>query len=159
MNTSSLPKPNHLQNNDNILSKITYQLKGVIRRRNGGILAFCPSHNDKKGRSLAVTTGHDGQVLVHCFAGCSVHEITQAMGLEITDLFPHANGKCDPKSRLFFNEWQILSALQFDALVVLIAAHRLSQGEKLPEADIEYLSKIVTRINEAASYARRANHG
>lgn len=38
------------------LSEVTSRLKGVIKRHNGGILAFCPSHDDRKGRSLAVKT-------------------------------------------------------------------------------------------------------
>ena len=70
--------------NDN-LTEITSRLKGVVRRHNGGFLAFCPSHGDKKGRSLAVSIGRENQVLMHCFAGCSIHEITAAIDLNPAD--------------------------------------------------------------------------
>lgn len=140
---------------DEILSKITPLLKGLIKRHNGGYLAFCPSHDDRKGRSLAVSLGRDGQVLMHCFAGCNVHEITQAIGLNPADLFPRTESKYEPQTRSYFNEWQILSALQHDAVVVLLAARSMLAGKALPESDIDFLSKAVIRINEAASYSRR----
>jgi len=140
---------------DEILSKITPLLKGVIKRHNGGYLAFCPSHDDRKGRSLAVSVGRQDQVLLHCFAGCSIHEITQAIGLNPADLFPHAESKYDPQTRSYFNEWQILSTLQHDATVVLIAARWMLAGHALPESDIDFLSKAVIRINDAASYSKR----
>ena len=140
---------------DEILSKITPLLKGVIKRHNGGYLAFCPSHDDRKGRSLAVSVGRQDQVLLHCFAGCSIHEITQAIGLNPADLFPRTESKYDPQTRSYFNEWQILSTLQHDATVVLIAARWMLAGHALPESDIDFLSKAVIRINDAASYSKR----
>lgn len=137
------------------LTKVTSRLKGVIKRHNGGLLAFCPSHDDRKGRSLAVSEGREGQILIHCFAGCSVHEITGAIGLNAADLFPRTENKYDPQTRPYFNEWQILSTLQHDATVVLIAARWMLAGHALPESDIDFLSKAVIRINEAVSYSRR----
>ncbi len=142
-------------NTHDILSEVTSRLKGIIKRHNGGMLAFCPSHDDRKGRSLAVSEGREGQILLHCFAGCSVHEITGAIGLNAADLFPRTESKYDPKTRSFFNEWQILSTLQHDATVVLIAARWMLAGHALPESDMDFLSKAVIRINEAASYSRR----
>lgn len=140
--------------NDN-LAEITSRLKGVIKRSNGGVLAFCPSHNDAKGRSLAVSLGREDQVLMHCFAGCNIHEITQAIGLNPSDLFPKTENKYDPQTRSFFNEWQILSALQHDATVILIAARSMLSGKALTEEDVTFLSQAVIRINEAASFSRR----
>ena len=139
---------------DEILAKITPLLKGVIKRHNGGYLAFCPSHDDRKGRSLAIGTGRQGQVLMHCFAGCSIHEITAAIDLNPADLFPRES-QYEPQSRCYFNDWQILEALRHDATVVLIAARWMLAGHALPESDIDFLSKAVIRINEAASYSRR----
>ncbi|SDY64043.1 hypothetical protein [Nitrosomonas sp. Nm33] len=130
----------------------------MIRRQNGGLLAFCPGHNDRKSRSLAANIGREGQILLKCFAGCNVHEITSAMGLSVSDLFPDTSkDKYDPQSRAFFQEWQILEALAFDAAIVLIAAHRLNEGDKLPEADLKYLAEAVIRISEAISYVRRSH--
>lgn len=142
-----------LHDSDN-LNEITSRLKGVIKRSNGGYLAFCPSHNDQKGRSLAVSLGRQDQVLMHCFAGCSIHEITAAIDLNPADLFPRES-RYEPQSRSYFNEWQILSALQHDATVVLIAARAMQNGKPLPDSDIDFLSQAVVRIHEAASYSRR----
>jgi len=150
-----LSKQHCFVSSDEILSKITPLLKGVIKRHNGGYLAFCQSHDDRKGRSLAVSLGRDGQVLMHCFAGCSIHEITAAIGLNPADLFPRTESKYDPQTRSYFNEWQILFTLQHDATVVLIAARWMLTGKALPESDIDFLSKAVIRINDAASYSRR----
>lgn len=141
--------------NDN-LTEITSRLKGVVRRHNGGFLAFCPSHDDRKGRSLAVNIGREGQMLLHCFAGCDIHEITAAIGLNPVDLFPKSDRQTyDPQTRSFFSEWQILAALQHDAIVVLLAARWMLTGKPLPESDTAFLSKAVIRINEAMSYSRR----
>jgi hypothetical protein len=138
------------------LNEVTNRLKGVIKRHNGGMLAFCPSHDDRKGRSLAVSEGREGQILLHCFAGCSIYEITASIGLNSADLFLKSDRQTyDPQTRSYFNEWQILSALQHDAIVVLLAARSMLTGKALPESDIEFLSKAVIRINEAMSYSRR----
>ncbi|MXS82137.1 hypothetical protein [Nitrosomonas oligotropha] len=136
------------------LNEVTSRLKGVINRHNGGMLAFCPSHDDRKGRSLAIGTGRQGQILLKCFAGCSIHEITAAIDLNPADLFSRES-RYELQSRSYFNEWQILAALQHDALVVLLAARAMLTGRALPESDVTFLSQAVLRINEAASYSRR----
>lgn len=142
--------------NTDPLPEVISRLKGVIKRHNGGFLAFCPSHDDNKGRSLAVSIGREGQTLMHCFAGCDIHEITAAIGFNPVDLFPKSDRQTyDPQTRSFFSEWQILSTLQHDATVVLIAARWMLTGKPLPESDIDFLSKAVIRINEAANYSRR----
>ncbi len=49
--------------------------------------ALCPAHDDKKA-SLSISEGEDGRILLHCFAGCTLHQITDALGLREADLFP-----------------------------------------------------------------------
>ena len=68
---------------DALISK----LDKVKRTGNDRWQARCPAHDDK-GPSLSIRETEDGRVLVHCFAGCSVPEIVQAVGLELSDLFP-----------------------------------------------------------------------
>jgi hypothetical protein len=60
----------------------------------GGWTALCPAHEDHHP-SLAIREGPDGQVLLHCFAGCKVEAVAAATGLEMADLFPtrKATGK------------------------------------------------------------------
>ena len=152
MQTNFNTKSQHVSDQ---LTEVTSRLKGVIKRHNGGFLAFCPSHDDKRGRSLAISLGRENQVLMHCFAGCSIHEITAAIDLNPADLFPRTESKYDPQTRSFFNGWQILSALQHDSVVVLLAARSMLTGKALPESDVEYLSAAVIRIHEAINYSVR----
>ena len=139
------------------MSEIKSRLQGIVKRHNGGYLAFCPSHDDRKGRSLAVSLGRQGQVLMHCFAGCAIHEITGAIGLNVADLYPKSVSKYDRQTKSYFNEWQILTALQHDAIVVLIAAKSMLSGKALPGSDVDFLSQAVIRINQAVSYSWRTN--
>jgi len=48
----------------------------------------CPAHESSGGQSLTLATGDDGEVLVHCFAGCDTTDIVAAVGLTMSDLFP-----------------------------------------------------------------------
>src|SRR5258707_14419137 len=54
-----------------------------------GWSACCPAPADRKP-SLGIGLGEHGQVLLKCFAGCSLERIVEAMGLTMTDLFPAA---------------------------------------------------------------------
>jgi hypothetical protein len=60
------------------------KLKGV-KKSGQGWTAQCPSHADQQN-SLSVSAGQAG-VLVKCFAGCEPKSITDALGLELRDLF------------------------------------------------------------------------
>lgn len=57
-----------------------------VRRNGTDWTARCPAHDDSSP-SLSVSEGGDGRALVHCFAGCSVGDITAALGLTVVDLF------------------------------------------------------------------------
>jgi putative DNA primase/helicase len=58
-----------------------------VKHSGQGFSARCPSHHDRHS-SLSVGIGDDGRVLLHCHAGCQPEEITEAIGLEMRDLFP-----------------------------------------------------------------------
>ena len=67
---------------DNLLERLD------VKHRDGPKAeAICPAHDDSSP-SLSVTRGDDGQVLIHCHVGCSVNDITTAVGLTLKDLFP-----------------------------------------------------------------------
>src|SRR6266567_2380237 len=68
------------------LDRVLAQLKGV-RTSLRGWRACCPAHVDSEP-SLSIGLGEQGQVLLKCFAGCSLEHIVEAMGLTILDLFP-----------------------------------------------------------------------
>lgn len=68
---------------NNLLSRIDK----VKRTGEGKWLVPCPAHNDKSP-SLAIKETDDGKILIHCFAGCSVIEIVESIGLTLADLMP-----------------------------------------------------------------------
>src|SRR5579863_9262304 len=68
------------------LDHVLAQLKGV-RTLLRGWRACCPAHADSEP-SLSIGLGEQGQVLLKCFAGCSLERIVEALGLTILDLFP-----------------------------------------------------------------------
>src|SRR5215469_13195759 len=69
-----------------ILEQVLSHLKGV-RISMHGWRACCPAHADRRP-SLSISVGEQGQVLLKCFAGCSLERIVEAMGLTMSDLFP-----------------------------------------------------------------------
>lgn len=129
---------------DLLLSK----LDGVKRTGSGRWLAKCPAHSDRTA-SLSIRETDDARTLVHCFAGCTVHEVVGAVGMEVTDLFPPR--PVDPahvgkSERRPFPAADILRAIGFEALVVGCAAAALSAGEPLALADRDRLLLAVGRI-------------
>jgi len=57
--------------------------KAASRLNSGGYVCKCPAHNGEGNRSLSITTGNDGRVLLHCFGGCEFSEIVKAIGERI----------------------------------------------------------------------------
>jgi putative DNA primase/helicase len=66
-------------------SNFLSRLKDIKKSGPASWMALCPSHPDKQ-RSLSVSAGQSG-ILVKCFAGCEPKTITDALGLELRDLF------------------------------------------------------------------------
>ena len=52
--------------------------------------ACCPAHDDKSP-SFRLTLTDDGQVLMHCFAGCTPDEICSSLGVSMSSLFPDSD--------------------------------------------------------------------
>lgn len=123
--------------------------------------ARCPAHDDR-GPSLTIRETEDAKVLVHCFAGCSVHEVVGAVGLEVTDLFPPRQHQGKPERRPF-PAADALRAVAFESLVVAAAGSALLAGQPFTPGDRERLFLAVERIQAAASAVlpnfRRASHG
>lgn len=59
------------------------------RQNKRGWIACCPAHQDRHP-SLAISDGERG-VLLKCWAGCAVEDITAAVGVSVTDLFYDTN--------------------------------------------------------------------
>lgn len=130
------------------IGELLSRLDKVKGRGRGRWLARCPAHNDFNP-SLALCE-RDGIVLLHCFAGCTAHEVVSSVGLDLTDLFPprridEGNGK---PQRPPFPAADILHCIAFEALVVAMAAKSLLAGS-LSEVDHARLMLAVTRIHQA----------
>ena len=69
------------------------RLDGVKPTRRGWV-GKCKAHDDKHP-SLSITEGERG-LLVKCWAGCTLEEITRALGLTVRDLFYDTNP--DPRA-------------------------------------------------------------
>jgi hypothetical protein len=56
------------------------------RIRSDRWIAKCPSHADR-APSLTISSGREGRVLLHCFAGCPVEAILRHAGMSMGHLF------------------------------------------------------------------------
>lgn len=123
-----------------------------VKGRNGNYVACCPAHGDKNP-SMTIKETESGTILIHCFAGCSVDEITGAVGIEITDLFPPTDrqdySKPQRGNRPRFFASDLLKVIGFEATIVAVAAHDLARGKPLQPQDRERLLVAAQRINEA----------
>ena len=129
-----------------------------VKGSKGRWVACCPAHVDRSP-SLAITETDDGRILLKCFAGCSAQQVVEAVGMDLTDLFPNdnnldrlkANHINKPVRRPFYAS-DLLKIIQFEALLTSVAAFDLSQGRQVSEVDRKRLKTAVSRINEAVSY-------
>ena len=87
------------------------------RKQGGGWMAKCPAHDDGSP-SLSVTEGDGGKVLLHCFGGCSAHDVVQSIGLDWKDLFP---GRLDTEARQEYRRKAAAKAKAEAALVIAMA--------------------------------------
>lgn len=91
------------------LDEFLQHLRGV-KKTSGGHMAFCPGHDDKT-RSLSITMGDSGNILVYDHAGCTIDRVLEPIGLTAKDLFgqPTTNGRsittydyCDENGALLY---------------------------------------------------------
>jgi hypothetical protein len=129
-----------------------------VRGSKGRWVACCPAHVDRSP-SLAITETDDGRILLKCFAGCSAQQVVEAVGMDLTDLFPNDNNISSLKEKHFnkpvrrpFYATDLLKIIQFEALLTSVAAFDLSQGREVSTEDRKRLKTALSRINEAVSY-------
>lgn len=120
-------------------------------------LARCPAHADKTP-SLSIRELDDERVLIHCFGGCSVEAILQAVDLEFGDLFPPravTDTYIKPERRPF-PAADILKALAFEVSVVQCAARDMLEAGDLTlgASEFERMELACQRIQSALSLAQ-----
>jgi hypothetical protein len=132
-----------------IAERLLLRLEGVRQSGSNKWMARCPCHIDGTP-SLSVTDLAD-RVLIHCFAGCEPANVTAAVGLALSDLFPakllgHAIKAI--KQRLL-TPIQALEIVAKEALLVCLYASELARGKELSIEDKDRLFIAAARINEA----------
>ena len=68
------------------LDRVLDRLDGVVAQ-NGHHMALCPAHADRNP-SLKIDVNRNGDVLLHCFAGCMTQDVLAALDLTFRDLSP-----------------------------------------------------------------------
>jgi len=131
------------------------RLEGVITTSKGW-RARCPTHGGKSA-SLAITEGDNGTLLLHCFAGCPVHDVLAAVGLQVGDLFVRRDlhsmtpaERSQIRQAALLPRWKAaLEVLVTEANVVLIGASQLGDGTPLDDSDTTRLRVAALRIFDA----------
>ncbi len=67
------------------ITELLPRLEAVRQKGTGRWSARCPAHADRSP-SLSVAEGHKG-ILIRCWAGCTLAEICQALGITQRELF------------------------------------------------------------------------
>jgi len=114
---------------ENLLQRLT-KVKGGRDRWT----ASCPAHEDRSP-SLAIRETEDGRILLKCFGGCSVQEIVGAIGMDIGELFPPDDklSHHKPKVKNAFYATDLLRVIEFESVLVSVAASNLANGVKLTD--------------------------
>lgn len=107
--------------------------------------ALCPAHADKNP-SLVITECSNGTVLVKCWAGCTVEEVVQSIGLELKDLFVHPSGK-QGCSFSAINKLPSKKAIAHEQLIISIAEATLSKGHTLAPIDNKRYQQAKQRLS------------
>lgn len=132
------------------------RLEMVRSRGHGRWSARCPAHSPDRNPSLSIREGERG-LLVKCWTGCTIEEITAALGLSVADIFYDSDlprcerlrAKLTPKPKPL--DWRRFAGeLQDEAVdhwlrgtVVLEAARGLNITE-WTDADIEEALEAIT---------------
>jgi hypothetical protein len=135
---------------DTLLQRLT-----KVKGGKGRWTACCPSHEDRSP-SLAITEKEDGRILLKCFGGCSVQEIVGSIGMDIGELFPPDDKLSHHKHRVknAFYATDLLRVIEFESVLVSVAASNIANGVKLTDNDRSRLRKAQERIIEAARHIR-----
>jgi DNA primase len=114
--------------------------------------ACCPAHADK-APSLAIRETPEGVVLLHCFAGCAVETVLDAVGLSFDELYPE---KLDHHGRPLarpFHAADVLRLIGKESLIVAATAKTLAK-RPLSEREQKRVMDSAVLIQGALAAAR-----
>lgn len=121
------------------------RFKGVRKIGPGRWKAHCSAHRDRTP-SLAIRELDDGRILIHCHAQCEVSAVLAGAGLSMEDLFPE---RLETEGRPVRRPWpasDLLHMLDFESLVVLVAACDAISKGKLSPSDLDRVARARERI-------------
>ena len=128
---------------------ILSRLEGVRGRGADRWSARCPAHADRTP-SLSVGALPDGRALLKCYAGCPTADVLDAIGLDMTALFPPkaqpGDGYAPQRRRRLLSAAQALELLQDEAQLVALVAANIRQGVELAGDDLDRVMLAAGRI-------------
>lgn len=71
---------------EDIIQKLENVTGKKVKRSGHSYQGNCPAHDDQNP-SLSISLAEDGKILFHCFAGCSLENICDAISIHPSDLF------------------------------------------------------------------------
>jgi hypothetical protein len=114
--------------------------------------ARCPSH-EGRSQSLSIKLVDD-RLLINCFAGCSVGEVVESIGLRISDLFDKQLDS-DPVARRYRNHAnarEILESILVPIRTVLLAV-AIQDNRTLSSDELKTFQQARATINQALDAA------
>ena len=121
-----------------LAADIAHRCDGAHRDKDGW-RARCPVHGGESATSLAITPVSD-MVLLHCFGGCTVDEVLQALNLQMADLFCQARMNGNGSIVATYDYYDAKGLLLFQ--VVRRAPKKFFQRRPHPENPGEWISKL-----------------
>ena len=129
-------------------ARLLGSLRGVKQTGHGRWQAKCPAHDDGSP-SLSIRELDDGRILIHDFAGCGTHEVLDALGLTLSDLFPERLGDYQPaRSRVPASDILQAVAHELDAAAVLLA--QVVDRREITEAEWQGIARAARIVGGAA---------
>jgi len=139
-----------MNNIDTLLSRV-HKLK---KMGDGKWLACCPAHDDKSP-SLAIKLADD-RILIHCFAGCDVSAIVDALELELSDLMPESKEHSKPNNkRPKFNKYELFDRIVEESAISIVAIRQVFSGTPLNDDDMARVVKAEGIIDDIIQETRR----
>ncbi len=103
----------------------------------GGFRSSAPCHGSR-GSSLSIRDGRDGRVLLRCFAGCELSDITHALGVRVADLFPSSDATFRSQPARRATPEDVRGELERESAHYRLE-HNIDDGERLVHGDLVHI--------------------
>ena len=120
--------------------------------------SICPSCGGSNASAFSIGIRDDDAVLLTCHKGCDIGQVVAAMGLDLADLFPRADGpgsgRVPLKRRAMLSARQAIDLLEVEFMLVWTAAFNLANGHALTPDDLDRLAVASQCIRAAIDEVR-----